>query len=58
MSLSAPPAFAVGQDEGRGATMEEFVCFRSTGEKIALGTGKTVTTPSGNSREVCTGQPL
>ena len=53
MSLSAAPSFA-----GGGATVEEFVCFRSTGDKIMLGTGKAVTTPSGNVNFVCTGQPL
>jgi hypothetical protein len=58
ISLSAPPAFAAGQDEGRGATIEEFVCFRSTGDKIRLGTGKVITTPSGNVRVVCTGRRL
>ncbi len=56
--LSAPGAFAAGQDEGRGATIEEFVCFRSTGDKIRLGTGKVITTPSGQTRVVCTGKPL
>ena len=64
MSLSAPPAFAAGQGEGgkeveaRGATIEEFVCFRETGNGIGLGTGKVITTPSGNVRVVCTGKPL
>ena len=57
MSLSAAPSFAGGQGGG-GATVEEFVCFRSTGDKIMLGTGKAVTTPSGNVNFVCTGQPL
>jgi hypothetical protein len=51
MSLSAPPAFATGQ--GGGATVEEFVCFLSTGDQIRLGTGKVVTTPSGNVHVVC-----
>ena len=54
MSLSAAPSFAGGQ--GGGATVEEFVCFRSAGDKIMLGTGKVVTTPSGNVNVVCTGQ--
>ena len=54
---AAAPAFA-GQGGGGGATSEEFVCFRSTGDKIQLGTGKVVTTPSGNVNVVCTGQPL
>ncbi len=58
MSLSAPPAFATGHDEGGGATVEEFVCFLSTGDQIRLGTGKVVTTPSGNVHVVCTGEPL
>ena len=64
MSLSAPAAFAAGRDEGghevegRGATMEEFVCFRETGDRIRLGTGKVITTPSGNVRVVCTGAPF
>ena len=64
MSLSAPPAFAAGEGEGgqevegRGATIEEFVCFRETGNRIGLGTGKVITTPSGNVRIVCTGKPL
>ncbi len=63
MSLSGPPAFA-GQGEGRpggevtGATIEEFVCFRDTGNGIRLGTGKVITTPSGNVQVVCTGRPL
>ncbi len=54
MSMSAPPAFA----DGRGATIEKFVCFRSTGERIGLGTGRVITTPSGEVHIVCTGQPL
>jgi hypothetical protein len=56
VSLSAAPALAAGQ--GEGATLEEFVCFRSTPEKIQLGTGKVVTTPSGNENIVCTGKPF
>lgn len=56
MALSAPSAFGGG--EGRGATIEEFVCFRSTGDQVRLGTGKVITTPSGNVRVVCTGEPL
>ncbi len=55
VSLSAAPALAAGQ--GGGAAMEEFVCFRSTPKKIQLGTGKVVTTPSGNVNIVCTGKP-
>jgi hypothetical protein len=58
MSLSAAPAFAADQGRGGGATFEEFVCFRSTPKKIKLGTGKVVTTPSGNVNVVCTGKPL
>ena len=63
MSHSAPPAFA-GHGEGRpgtegtGATIEEFVCFRDTGNGIRLGTGNVITTPSGNVRVVCTGRPF
>ena len=63
MSLSAPPAFA-GQGQGRpgsegtGTTIEEFVCFRDTGNRIRLGTGKVITTPSGNVRGVCTAKPF
>ena len=57
ISLSAPPAFASGND-ARGATTDEFVCFRSTGDRIRLGTGKVITTPSGEVRVVCTGAPL
>ena len=56
VSLSAAPALAAGQ--GGGATLEEFVCFRSTPEKIQLGTGKVVTTPSGKVNIVCTGKPF
>lgn len=58
MSLSASPALAAGQDDGRGATTEEFVCYHSTGDRVRLGTGRVVTTPSGNVHIVCTGQPL
>ncbi len=58
MALSAPSAFGGGGDEGRGATIEEFVCFRSTGDQVRLGTGKVITTPSGNVHVVCTGEPL
>ena len=56
LSLSGTPAFAAGQ--GGGATIEEFVCFRETGNRIALGTGKIITTPSGNVNIVCTAEPL
>ncbi len=56
LCLSSSPA--AGQDEGRGATIEEFVCFRSTGDQVRLGTGMVITTPSGNVRIVCTGQQL
>lgn len=58
MSLSAAPTFAGGRGRGGGATFEKFVRFRSTGDKIRLGTGKAVTTPSGNVNVVCTGQPF
>ncbi len=58
LSLAAPPALAAGQGAGGGATIEEFVCFRSPGNEIRLGTGKVITTPSGNVQVVCTGQPL
>ena len=55
VALSAAPAFAAGQ-QGGGATSEEFVCFRSAGEQVKLGTGKVITTPSGNENVVCTGK--
>ena len=55
---AAAPAFAAGRGAGGGVTVEEFVCFRSAGDKIQLGTGKVVTTPSGNANVVCTGQPF
>jgi hypothetical protein len=58
LSLSAPPAFAAGDGEGGGATIDEFVCFRSAGDRVMLGTGKVVTTPSGETHVVCTGEPL
>ncbi len=58
MSLSASPAFATGRDEGRGATVEEFVCFCSTGDRIGLCKGKIVTTPSGKVHVICTDKPL
>ena len=64
MSLSGSPAFAAGHGEGgqevegRGATVEEFVCFRDTGSGTRLGTGKVITTPNGNVQVVCTGAPL
>ena len=57
ITLSTPPAFATGHGD-EGATIEEFVCFRSTGDRISLGTGKVITTPSGEVRVVCTGAPL
>ncbi len=50
------PAFAA--DRGGGATIEEFVCFRSAGDQIKLGTGKVITTPSGKVNFVCTGAPI
>ncbi len=55
LSMAAVPALA---GSGGGATQEEFVCFRSNGEKIKLGTGKVITTPSGNVNVVCTGAPI
>jgi hypothetical protein len=56
LSAAAPPASA---DEGGGVTVEEFVCFRELGgDRIRLGTGKIITTPSGNTHVTCTGQPL
>jgi hypothetical protein len=56
--MTAAPAFATNHGGG-GATIEEFVCFRSTPSgKIMLGTGKVVTTPSGNVQVICTGEPL
>ncbi|MDP8973346.1 MAG: hypothetical protein M3N45_09280 [Actinomycetota bacterium] len=55
LSVGAFPALA---SSGGGATQEEFVCFRSAGEKIKLGTGKVITTPSGNVNVVCTGAPI
>ena len=59
MLLSAPPAVASDRNEGRGATVEEFVCFKSTGgDRTRLGTGKVIITPSGNTQLVCTGKPL
>ncbi|HEV2069375.1 MAG TPA: hypothetical protein VGR26_06245 [Acidimicrobiales bacterium] len=56
--LTAPPAVASDHNQRRGATIDEFVCFRSAGDRIQVGTGKVITTPSGNSQFVCTGQPL
>jgi hypothetical protein len=56
MSLSVTPAFAAGQ--GEGATVEEFVCSHSSDDRIRLGTGKVITTPSGEIHVVCTGKPL
>ena len=58
ISLSAPPALAADPGRGGGATVEEFVCFFSRGDQIRLGTGRVVTTPSGETHLVCTGQPL
>ena len=56
MSVAAPPAFAAGHGEGGGVTVEEFVCFKDTGNGIRLGTGRAITTPSGTVHVVCTGQ--
>ncbi len=55
LPVTAFPALA---SSGGGATQEEFVCFRSTGEKIRLGEGKVITTPSGNVHVVCTGASI
>lgn len=59
MALSVPSAFGASNDEGRrgGATMEEFVCFRTTGDQTRIGTGRVIRTPSGNVHVVCTGKP-
>jgi hypothetical protein len=58
MPLSAGPAVAAGHDQGDGATVEEFVCFHSSGDRVRLGTGRVITTPSGNVHVVCSGQPI
>lgn len=58
MLLSAPPAVAGDHSQDRGATVEEFVCYKSTGDRTRIGTGKVITTPNGNSHLVCTGEPL
>ena len=58
LSLTAQPVFAGGHGGGGGVTVEEFVCFRSAGDRIALGAGKVITTPSGHVQVVCTGRPL
>ncbi len=55
VTVAAFPALA---GSGGGATQEEFVCSRSAGEKVKLGTGKVITTPSGNVNVVCTGKPI
>ena len=57
-TVGLPVSPAAAQHEGRGASVEEFVCFRSSGDHVHLGTGKVITTPSGNVQIVCTGQPL
>ena len=54
LSVAAFPALA----QGNGATHEEFVCFKPTGEETRIGTGKVITTPSGNVNVVCTGKPI
>ncbi|HVL52277.1 MAG TPA: hypothetical protein VM754_12330 [Actinomycetota bacterium] len=57
--LTAPPAVASDHNQDRGATIEEFVCYKSTGgDRVRVGTGKIITTPSENSQLVCTGKPL
>lgn len=58
MSLAAQPSFAAGHGGDGGATVEEFVCFHTAGDRVALGTGKIITTPSGKLQVVCTGQPV
>lgn len=58
MALSVPPAFGAGNDGGQGATIEEFACFRSAGDQLRAGTGKVITTPSGNVNAVCTSKRL
>ena len=58
LAASVVPAFAAGQGGGGGATVEEFVCFRSAGDKVKLGTGKVITTPRGTVNGVCMGRPL
>ncbi len=55
LSVAAFPALA---SNGGGATQEEFVCFKPTGEETRIGTGKVITTPSGNVNVVCTGKPI
>ena len=56
LAVAAFPALA--GSSGGGATHEEFVCFKPTGEKVRIGTGKVITTPSGNVNVVCTGAPI
>ncbi|HEV2760857.1 MAG TPA: hypothetical protein VGV86_14955 [Acidimicrobiales bacterium] len=58
MSLPASPAFAADSGPGGGAIIEEFVCFRSAGDRIMMGTGKVITTPSGETHVVCTQEPF
>ena len=56
LSVAAFPALA---SSGGGATVEEFVCFRSTpNNEFQLGTGKVIATPSGNVNVRCTGAPI
>ena len=57
VSLTSSPESAADVGEHRGAVVEEFVCFRSNGDQIGLGTGKVITTPAGQTHVVCTGQP-
>ena len=56
LSVAAFPALA--GSGGGGATQERFVCFKTTGEETRIGTGKVITTPSGNVNVVCTGKPI
>lgn len=59
MSLSAVPVFAAEQGRGGGATVEEFVCFfPNPDDRTQLGTGRAITTPSGNIQVICTGKPF
>ena len=58
MSLSASPAFAADAGARGGASIEKFVCYRYPGDRIMLGTGKVIVTPSGETHVICTQQPL
>ena len=54
MMLAVAPAGAIGQDNGRGATVERFVCFGGDPDEITLGRGIIVVTPSGQELFHCT----